>query len=177
MDLYQTLGKNNLVWTKEELVIVALILALVSVAAFILYKKGRINVDQAVCAVVLAFFLLLVITSTVFGRNPGKRSYKLTPFWSYAEIIKGSKSILQEVLLNIILLFPAGVLLPMVFNRPLRWYYGLLFGMLISGTIETLQLITCRGLFEFDDIFHNSLGCLIGCVICSKLLRRRDKGS
>ena len=33
---------------------------------------------------------------------------------------------------------------------------------LISLSIELLQLITSRGLFEFDDVFHNSLGAVIG---------------
>lgn len=177
MDIYQIMGKNHLIWTKGEMVAAILLLIAASLFAFLCYRKQIINARQTVCAVLLTFFLLLVITSTVFGRNPGKRSYMLTPFWSYAEIIKGSKSILQEVLLNIILLFPAGVLLPMIFNKPLRWYHGLLLGLLISGTIETLQLITCRGLFEFDDIFHNSLGCMIGCIVCSKLLSRKNRDS
>lgn len=172
MDLYQILGDNNLVWTKGELAAVVLTLAVVSLIALLCYKKQKINVRQAVCLVLLTFFLLLVVTSTVFGRNPGKREYRLTLFWSYAEIAKGSKTILREVLLNLIFLIPAGVLLPLVCNKSLRWVRGLFFGLLISGTIELLQLITCRGMFEFDDIFHNSLGCMAGCMMCSRLLNR-----
>jgi glycopeptide antibiotics resistance protein len=38
----------------------------------------------------------------------------------------------------------------------------ILIGFLISLTIEILQLVTKRGLFEFDDIFHNTLGVAIG---------------
>ncbi|MFR5484739.1 MAG: VanZ family protein [Blautia massiliensis (ex Durand et al. 2017)] len=33
-----------------------------------------------------------------------------------------------------------------------------------SFVIELLQLITCRGLFEFDDIIHNGFGCMMGAV-------------
>ena len=173
MDFYQILGENNLVWTKGEMAAAVLTLAVVLLIAFLCCKKQKMNVRQAVCLVLLTFFLLLVVTSTVFGRNPGKRRYNLTLFWSYTEIALGSKKILWEVLLNVVFLIPAGVLLPLVYNRPLRWYHGLLFGILISGTVEVLQLITCRGLFEFDDIFHNTLGCMAGCILCSKLLRKR----
>lgn len=172
MDFYQILGENNLVWTKGEMAAAVLTLLMVSLIAFLCYKKRKMNVRQAVCLILLTFYLLLVVTSTVFGRNPGKRSYNLTLFWSYGEIAKGSKTILREVLLNVILLIPAGVLLPLVYNRPLHWVHGLLFGILISGTVETLQLITCRGLFELDDIFHNTLGCMAGCMMCSRLLNR-----
>ena len=48
---------------------------------------------------------------------------------------------LEEVLLNVILLFPAGVLLPFVLGRHLKWYDGLLSGLVISGCIELSQLI------------------------------------
>ena len=44
------------------------------------------------------------------------------------------------------------------------WKVGLLIGIGISFSIELLQLVLCRGLFEFDDIIHNSLGFLIGIV-------------
>lgn len=40
-------------------------------------------------------------------------------------------------------------------------------GMGTSFVIELLQLITCRGLFEFDDIIHNGVGCMMGAVLGS----------
>ena len=33
-----------------------------------------------------------------------------------------------------------------------------------------MQLILCRGMFDVDDIIHNSLGFLIGIVITNKVL-------
>ena len=85
--------------------------------------------------------------------------------------------LLRENLLNIVMLFPAGMLLPFVFgNRgKIRWWYGLLFGIFISGCIEGLQLILCRGLFEFDDMIHNSLGCMVGCAIGAGCLKKFNK--
>lgn len=79
-------------------------------------------------------------------------------------------SLLQENLLNILLLFPAGILLPGVTGRKLKWWMGLLVGITVSSAIEISQLWLCRGLFEFDDIIHNSLGCMLGCLLGNRLL-------
>ena len=61
--------------------------------------------------------------------------------------------LLKENLLNCILLLPAGALLPLIMNRKIKWQEALVFGVLISATIETSQLITMRGLFEWDEHF------------------------
>ena len=31
--------------------------------------------------------------------------------------------------------------------------------------IELAQLVSCRGLFEFDDVIHNALGTALGVLI------------
>lgn len=69
---------------------------------------------------------------------------------------------LEKVLLNMILLLSAGAFLPFSLDRQLKWYDGLLSGLAISDCLELSQLIWCRGLFEFDDMFHNSIGCMMG---------------
>lgn len=178
MDIYQILTTYNHIWSMKEILIALLILAVTIINVLFLYQKKRIKASQAITIPVLIAFLLIVIGSTVFGRMPGVRNYKLMPFWSYGAIIRGDSGIMQEVILNCVLLFPAGILLPLIFSRPLKWYQGLLFGAIVSGCIEILQLITCRGLFEFDDIIHNSLGCMVGCILCSliwKRLKRKKK--
>ena len=96
-------------------------------------------------------------------RTPGpKMTYELIPFWSY-----GVKSLRMEILLNIILFIPVGLLAP-------RWKtVGLTAGY--SMLIELAQLISCRGLFEFDDVIHNALGTAVGVLIVlgiRRLLKR-----
>ena len=39
---------------------------------------------------------------------------------------------------------------------------GIPIAALFSLIIELIQLVTRRGLFEFDDIIHNTLGAVIG---------------
>ena len=36
----------------------------------------------------------------------------------------------------------------------------------MSCSIEIIQLVLHRGLFEFDDIIHNTLGVFIGILVC-----------
>ena len=177
MDIYQILTTYNHIWSMKEMLIALLILSVTIISTLFLYRNERMNALQAITVPILIAFLLIVLGSTVFGRIPGVRSYKLIPFWSYVAIIRGNPEIRQEVLLNCVLLFPAGMLLPLIISRPLKWYQGLIFGTIVSGCIELLQLITCRGLFEFDDIIHNSLGCMVGCILCSWMVKVRRRRS
>ena len=101
----------------------------------------------------LAGYLFLILAVTVLDRRPGpKMTYELIPFWSY-----GVKSLRMEILLNIILFIPVGLLAP-------RWKtVGLAAGY--SMLIELAQLVSFRGLFEFDDVMHNALGTAIGVLL------------
>ena len=40
--------------------------------------------------------------------------------------------------------------------------------------IELAQLVSCRGLFEFDDVIHNALGSAVGVLIALGLKKRED---
>ena len=51
-----------------------------------------------------------------------------------------------------------------------------LIGFLCSVATEIIQLVFHLGLFEFDDILNNTLGCFIGLIIYRTLLSHR-KGS
>ena len=63
-----------------------------------------------------------------------------------------------------------GIFLPLAYGKKMDWKIGLLIGISISFSIELMQLILCRGMFDVDDIIHNSLGFLIGIVITNKVL-------
>lgn len=87
------------------------------------------------------------------------------PFWSWAEVVYNHNfAILYQILLNILLFVPFGGLLKMTF-RKIRLSVGWLVGFLFSMAIEVCQLVFHLGLFEWDDMLHNSLGCLMGCVV------------
>ena len=140
-----------------------------------LYRE-KINSIQAMAFLVLVVFLGIVFESTVFTRTCSVRQYELFPFWSWIEIIwKHDWSLLKQVSLNCLLLLPVGVLLPVIAEHKVKWYWGLGVGVLISVTIEICQLILKRGLFEWDDILHNGLGCMVGCLVVNIFKKEKNR--
>ena len=63
----------------------------------------------------------------------------------------------KQILANVIMFLPVGVLVGWIW----RWR-GLWVAAGLSAAIEILQLITARGLCEFDDVIHNMVGAAIG---------------
>ena len=172
MDIYQILTTYNNPWSPREILFFSGILIFTVITVSYYIRKGKINRIQALAILAEVIFLGIVFGSTVFTRTGSVRQYELVPFWSWRDIIRyHDRQLLKENLLNCILLFPAGALLPLIMNRKVKWYHALIFGVLVSAAIETSQLITMRGLFEWDDMIHNGLGCMLGCVIVNEIMQ------
>lgn len=88
--------------------------------------------------------------------------------------------ILKNIILNILLYMPLGYLLPFVFPRLMRIRRALkvlsitLIGFFFSLATETVQLYFHLGSFEVDDLFNNTLGCLIGCILYLWIMKRTE---
>ena len=171
MDIYQILTEYNNPWSPREILCFSCIMVIAIILMIYLLRKEKMNKLQAAAILAELVFLGIVFGSTVFTRTGSVRQYELIPFWSWIAILRyHDMELLKENLLNCILLLPAGALLPLIMNRKVKWQEALVFGVLISATIEMSQLITMRGLFEWDDMIHNGLGCVIGCVIVNKII-------
>ena len=157
MDIFQTIISHYPKWSKIELITVIIVMIISFIILERYYKKNKITKST--------------------------RKYQLEVFWSWKEIIHpigrlGTASrydLLLENILNIVMLLPIGIFLPLAYGKKIDWKVGLLIGIGISFSIELLQLVLCRGLFEFDDIIHNSLGFLIGILISNRILRKSCK--
>ena len=145
------------------------------------YKKNKITKTQMCFSILFIIYLLHVYGSTVFSRLPSTRKYQLEVFWSWKEILNSMNTtypkyeLLLENTLNVIMLLPLGIFLPLVYGKKIDWKVGLLIGFCISFSIELMQLILCRGMFDVDDIIHNSLGFLMGILINNRILRKSCK--
>lgn len=171
--IYEILLTHNRPWTLRELIFFVIVLVVVTIIFSILLKKDKMNLFQLIAGELLLIFMFIVLGSTVFTRIPKEeRAFKLIPFWSWNEVIKGNIQVLEENLLNFLLLFPFGFLLPFVFYRKIIWNKAFIMGLVFSFFIETSQLILHRGLFEWDDMIHNSLGAMIGCIIANKIFEK-----
>ena len=130
----------------------------------------------------LCAYCVMVLSSTLLSRSRSEEwMYNIRPLWTYIEIAKGgwkAGRLVEQLLLNVAMFIPIGFLLTILAYKRnsltiLLWCIG------ISGSIETLQLLTKRGLFEFDDILHNTIGALIGYAIYKlreflKTLKRKN---
>lgn len=67
-----------------------------------------------------------------------------------------------NVLLNIVLFIPLGMLLPVIWKRFRKWYAMLSVGFGLSMYIELMQYLGGRGILDVDDLFCNSLGAMMG---------------
>lgn len=87
--------------------------------------------------------------------------------------MSGSRELITENILNVIMFVPLGVFLYDLPSRPIPFSRVLITASLSSLVIELIQLIGRLGEFEFDDILHNTAGALIGYAaakwICQKL--------
>ena len=99
-------------------------------------------------------YTFLILAETVLIRKPFVGEHiKLELLWSWrAWSVQRS-----QIIANVIMFVPVGVLVGWIW----RWR-GLWGALGLSIAIELLQLITARGLCEFDDVFHNMIGAAIG---------------
>ena len=166
MDIYQIWTTYNPMWSEREIAYFTALLILATLGVFYGIRKQKWSRGQGIAIVALVAFLGIVFGSTVFTRTTAIRQYELKPFWSWCAIIRYHDwELLKENLLNCLLLVPMGLLLPIIFNHKVKLNRALLAGLLVSVVIELSQLIFKRGLFEWDDMIHNALGCMLGCWV------------
>lgn len=109
-----------------------------------------------------AIYILVVLWITLIDREFGNRRAMLVPFWEFANVIKGIRRsfFIGQILGNLVMLMPLGFMLPYIKKVNLKQV--LLIAFCFSVGIELTQFITCRGLMEFDDVFNNTVGAVLG---------------
>lgn len=143
--------------------LLGLLVIIVSVLTF--YQKGIKQGGRYVTGYLLcAYVVITMCTTVIFRQTINEPSLWRPLFWSYYIIDSAKENIIEENVMNVVAFLPIGALIAMSFNK-LRWYHATLFGLLLSTIIEILQYSLKRGQFEFDDVFNNTLGCLIGYLI------------
>jgi len=93
-------------------------------------------------------------------------------FWSYAAWALGKPGYGREILLNIALFVPLGYFLAAVLDGSAVKRFGLLaagLSLVISVAIEGMQYVDGLGLAEWDDVFNNVLGPVLGLAFISCL--------
>ncbi|WP_346779373.1 VanZ family protein [Paenibacillus brevis] len=115
--------------------------------------------------IVIYLMILMYWMLLGFGRTPQEEyMYNLKPFVTIGQFLQVShftpRAWMVNLLGNIGVFVPFGVLMPVVFRMKLLKVYGLFLAGLI--TLELTQLLSKRGSLDVDDVILNSLGFLIG---------------
>lgn len=101
----------------------------------------------------------------------GASGFSFHPFRAWREAWNNfSVTSWANVLLNIAMLIPFGILIPLLFQRCKKWNYMLLASLGLVFYIEMTQYLTGRGIFDIDDIFGNTLGAMIGYFLLKLVL-------
>lgn len=171
---YKTLSRIS------SLYIVLPVLLIIFITAMILRRRqsrpaGFSIADKVILGGMLAIYLILYSYLILLYRRPSNQpQINLNLLWSYREAFRFDESIFKirrlslarQILLNILVMIPIGLLLPMVYHRCRHPYLlTILTGFALSILTETLQYFTHLGLCELDDILDNTLGCLLGVLL------------
>ena len=128
--------------------------------------------------VLVVGYIVFILSKTIIGRPETEEyTYDLLPFWSYLALIRGEGvNLWMCIYLNVLFFIPLGALLWFALKNR-KWWKALLFSIVLSLCIEVAQLVFKRGLCEFDDVFHNVLGCMLGYWSVNLIARIVEKNS
>lgn len=127
----------------------------------------------------LIAYCLVVFHYTILGREPqSEAKCELMPLSSWETLLSvpyygHGEYILKEIIINVLMLLPLCIT-PFVIPHHLRfklpiYKFCILFGISFSVIIEVLQYVTHTGLCETDDVIHNTIGVLLGCLFIKRL--------
>ena len=158
-----------------------LVLAIV-MTLFVGYLSSR--QDKFGKIVIWLLFLMYCIgylQVTILSREPGTGvTVSLIPFKTYSclfevqvasttEVSGGAAAFLRGILpitgliLNVLLFYPLGYLLTVLFPTMKPWYV-VLIGVSVSIVTEGVQFLFEMGWCETDDVIHNTLGTAVGTI-------------
>lgn len=125
------------------------------------------------------YVFLIFCTTVIFRQYIENVGHNFNLFWSYEAIENGRKDLIAVNIMNVMVFVPIGALLGIVTSQRKKekggWKIGwalaltLGVGLCLSVSIEALQYFLKRGFSEFDDVFHNTMGCLIGFMIITMI--------
>lgn len=144
-------------------VYILLICLLFLFAVISILLKGRKKGFLILLRFALIEYLFLLFCFTIIFRTQNDSiEHHLSPFRSYAAYdIEVRPDLLPENILNVVVFMPLGLMMAAGFES-IKWWQALLVGLGFSVTIEALQYLFNLGVSEFDDVFHNTIGCIIG---------------
>ena len=116
--------------------------------------------------VLVAQYIFFILWITLFSRRPGTVRIFTCLFWEV------KNHVWVDVLINILLFIPLGVLLGILTES----WKAVIYGFLLSVFIEFAQYVFILGYCQMDDVLNNTIGTVVGFGIwnlLSVLMKKR----
>lgn len=131
---------------------------------FILRK--RVGFLIQLTSLLLGFSVLLILYVTIFiggiNFNSNYHLINIVPFKFMMETYEmGYRAMISQVISNMIMFVPIGLLLPIVFKKCREFKFTALYVFLFTFSIEFIQYFIGRSC-DVDDIIMNFLGGVVG---------------
>lgn len=164
-----------------SLILLALLLLFSCIILFFSFYGLMHYWDELNKGMLVLFVLYLAAVSyiTIFNREEGHSQAILLRFDQLQEAIrKSSFEPLRHAFLNALLFVPLGFLFPMLNRDSLaRLLYVAPMGLMLSTSIEAVQMFLRIGQCDLEDIISNTLGSVLGLILYKVyiyLFRRED---
>jgi glycopeptide antibiotics resistance protein len=126
-------------------------------------KKKKLGAYRVITGLLFAFYISQVVGITLLNRNAAAEArIDLNILEVYKIAFGGNSVFLTQIIGNVLMFIPLGILVPMCFKSTKGAMKMLVLAFACSLAIETTQLYTHTGLFELMDLIHNTLGGMLG---------------
>lgn len=147
---------KSLVANANPIVVILCFAALVLIFLFI--ERKQLRLGTVLFVIFAALYSTFLLTVTILGRSSGMTSSIDQLFSIYTRAFSGDKAAQFDILYNIVLYMPIGLLISHYKNARI----DIIALATLAIVIELIQLITSLGVFEISDIINNFIGGLIG---------------
>lgn len=124
-------------------------------------RGGKAPVAKLPVAAFVIYLSLMLIITFLSRESGGSEGFDLELFSTWGINDRNNAFVIE----NILLFVPYGFFGCLACKRCGRFLHCLALGAATSLCIETMQLITGRGIFQIDDILTNTLGAAIGYLL------------
>ena len=149
-------------------------------------KKSKAGVAAEWVAFIL--YIGLLVYFTIFAESMGRTvpivsssyRYNLVPLKEIKRFLcntdtLGWKPVILNVVGNVVAFIPFGYFLPRLFKYRIKFIRAALITFDLSLAIEIIQLLTRVGSLDVDDLFLNTIGGVIGYILCAIVWWKHSK--
>lgn len=148
-------------------------------------KRNPEKVLRCCLFVIFIIYIILLLRITLFKQTAlynllsaigtGSRTISIIPFYSIYEMAISNISIgriAENILGNIILFMPFGIIFPLITNGKFKKI--LTAAIIFSLSIEIIQFLFALGSADIDDLLFNTLGAYIGLFITNTIMKKSN---